>query len=327
VIRSTGTFASEGCSLVEARSQGGADAGSGVLLNSITVDVEDYFHTEAMRATAPRDQWDRMPTRVEQNTEQMFELFAAHGVRGTFFFLGWVAERFPGLVRRAVLLGHEIGCHSYWHRLVYRLSPEEFREDTKRAKVAVEDAGGKRVQGYRAPSFSLVRGTEWAADILAELGFRYDSSVCPINHDLYSNSGAPRLPHPIAAGALMEFPIATLSMHGRNFPVGGGGYLRMMPYSYTRWGLSHLNRNERFRAVLYTHPWEIDPEQPRLAASSRSRFRQYTGLKTTFGKLRRLLSEFHFAPICEVFAAELNAVLPTAPENSSSKQITQVLLP
>jgi len=276
-------------------------------LNSITVDVEDYFHTEAMGATIPREQWDRMPARIERNTERIFELFASRSVRGTFFFLGWVAERFPSLVRQAVRLGHEIGCHSYWHRLVYRLSSEEFWEDTKRAKQTLEDIAGTAVIGYRAPSFSLVHGTEWAQEILSELGFLYDSSVCPVNHDLYSNPNAPRTPHRIATGRLLEFPVATVSIGGRNFPVGGGGYLRILPYAYTRRGLSHLNRREGLRAVVYIHPWEIDPEQPRLPASARSRFRQYAGLSTTLRKLEHLLEDFRFAPIVDSFAAELGS--------------------
>lgn len=275
------------------------------MLNSITVDVEDYFQTEAMASAIPKEQWDRMPSRVVQNTERIFELLAAHGIRGTFFFVGWVAERFPDLVRQAARLGHELGCHSYWHRLVYRLSPEEFREDTKRAKSAVEDAAGIPVQGYRAPNFSMVEDTEWAQEILAALGFTYDSSVCPVHHDLYNNPHAPRLPHRIAGGALGEFPVATLSIAGRNFPVGGGGYLRMLPYAYTRLGLLHLNSREHFRAILYVHPWELDPEQPRIATRLRSRLRQYTGLRTTAGKLERLLGDFRFAPIAESFAAEV----------------------
>lgn len=281
-------------------------------LNSITVDVEDYFHTEAMAASVPREQWDRMPTRIERNTERIFELFAAHGVRGTFFFLGWVAERFPALVRQAVRLGHEIGCHSYWHRLIYRLSSAEFREDTKRAKQVLEDVSGTRVVGYRAPSFSLVKGTEAAEGTLCELGFLYDSSVCPVRHDLYGNPDAPRTPHRIASGGFLEIPVATISIGGRNFPVGGGGYLRILPYAFTRWGLSHLNRQEGLRAVVYIHPWEIDPQQPRIPASARSRFRQYTGLSTTFTKLGRLLNDFRFAPIAESFSAELadNSCVP-----------------
>jgi polysaccharide deacetylase family protein (PEP-CTERM system associated) len=290
-------------------------------LNSITVDVEDYFHTEAMGASVPRDLWDGMPTRIEKNTQRMFELFASHGVRGTFFFLGWVAERFPGLVREAARLGHELACHSYWHRLIYRLSPAEFREDTRKAKNAIEDAAGMSVVGYRAPSFSLVKGTEWAQEILAELGFLYDSSVCPVNHDLYSNPDAPRVPHRIAAGALLEFPVATLSAGGRNYPVGGGGYLRILPYAYTRWGLWRLNREEGSRAVVYLHPWEFDPHQPRLPASLRSRFRQYTGLGTTAGKLERLLEDFRFAPIVESFSLELRNTSWTGRETGFGERL------
>jgi polysaccharide deacetylase family protein (PEP-CTERM system associated) len=275
------------------------------LNNAISVDVEDYFHTEAMSETVPRSSWDRMPSRVEQNTKSLFELFAAYGVRGTFFFLGWVAERFPKLVREAVSLGHEIGCHSYWHRMVPRLSPEEFREDTRMAKEAIENAAGKRTIGYRAPSFSLLPGTEWAQEILADCGFLYDSSIYPVNHDLYSNSAMPRIPYTTASGRLLELPVATLSIAGNNFPIGGGGYLRILPYQYTRWGLSRVNRTEAMPAILYTHPWEIDPEQPRLAASARSRFRQYTNLTSTREKLKRLLAEFPFAPIAVSFATEL----------------------
>jgi len=259
----------------------------GGLLNSITVDVEDYFHTEAMTSAVTHVQWSELPTHVERNTERMLELFATYNVRGTFFFLGWVADRFPGVVRQAAQMGHEIACHSYWHRLLYRLTPAEFREDTKRAKAVIEDAGGTRVCGYRAPSFSLVKGTEWAPEILAELGFSYDSSICPIRHDLYDNADSPRLPRRIAGGALMEFPVATVAIVHHNFPVGGGGYLRILPYSYTRWGLSHLNRANKLRFIIYTHPWEIDANQPRLAATTRSRFRQYTGLRTTAHKLER----------------------------------------
>ena len=277
------------------------------LLNSITVDVEDYFHTEAMAAVVARDQWEGMPSRIERNTEQILELFAAHGVRGTFFFLGWVAEHFPRLVRQAVRLGHEVGCHSYWHRLIYRLSPAAFREDTRRAKHTIEDIAGTNVLGYRAPSFSLVKGTEWAHEILGELGFVYDSSVYPVKHDLYSNPDAPRKPHWIAGEGLLELPVATISVAGQNFPVGGGGYLRILPYAVTRWALSRLNEQEGFRAIVYFHPWEIDPEQPRIRASRSSRFRQYTGLSTTQQKLDRLLRDFRFGPIVEAFSAELPA--------------------
>jgi polysaccharide deacetylase family protein (PEP-CTERM system associated) len=293
----------------------------GALLNSITVDVEDYFHTEAMSSAVPRVEWRQQTTRVEKNTQRMFDLFAARGVRGTFFFLGWVAEKFPGLVREAAKLGHELGCHSYWHRLVYRLTPDEFREDTKRAKQVIEDAAGLRVLGYRAPSFSLVTGTAWALEILAELGFTYDSSVHPIRHDTYDNPEAPRHPSRIAGGALMEFPIATVAIAGHNFSVGGGAYLRILPYRYISWGLSRI-ASEKRSAVMYTHPWEIDPEQPRLRASARSRLRQYTGLRATADKLEKLMSDFRFAPIREVFSKELAGI--SSPELSPSELQTVI---
>ncbi|HEX2661455.1 MAG TPA: XrtA system polysaccharide deacetylase [Candidatus Acidoferrum sp.] len=294
----------------------------GTPTNCITVDVEDYFHTEAMAGTVRPDQWDQFPSRVEHNTRRIFELFQSHNVRGTFFFLGWVAERFPGLVREAVQLGHEIGCHSYWHRLVYRLTPEQFREDTERAKGAIEEAAGKRVLGYRAPSFSMVKGTEWAMEILGNLGFCYDSSIFPIKHDLYGNASAPRIPHLIADGRLIEFPVAALAVASHNFPVGGGGYFRILPYAYTRWGLRRLNGREKLRSVIYIHPWELDPEQPQLAAPARSRFRQYTGLQTTARKLERLLRDFHFAPIVEAFSGELRSSLSHT-ENLADREIAE----
>jgi polysaccharide deacetylase family protein (PEP-CTERM system associated) len=272
--------------------------------NGMSVDVEDYFQTEALSKAVPRDTWERMPSRVERNTQQLFDLFAAHNVQGTFFFLGWVAERYPALVRKAVGLGHEIGCHSYWHRPIFTLSAAEFREDTRRAKGVIEDACGVAVLGYRAPSFSLTPGTEWAIEILAEAGFAYDSSVHPVVHDLYDNRHAPRHPYQFAGTSLREIPISTIPMGARNLPFAGGGYFRMLPYAYVRWALHRANRVEKQPAVFYIHPWEIDPEQPRLAPSLRSRFRQYTGLRKTVKRLERLLVDFSFAPIREAFSLE-----------------------
>jgi polysaccharide deacetylase family protein (PEP-CTERM system associated) len=269
--------------------------------NAISVDVEDYFHTEAMSKVVSRSNWEQMPSRVRQNTERLFQLFADHNVRGTFFFLGWVAERYPELVRRANQLGHEIACHSYWHRPIYTLSPSEFREDLRRAKAAIEDAAGTRVAGYRAPSFSMTQGTEWASDILAENGFVYDSSVHPIAHDLYDNRRAQRFPYQVAGTSLVQIPISTLRFGSRNLPFAGGGYFRSLPYPCVRWAIKRFNRTERKPAVFYIHPWEIDPEQPRLPASGRSRLRQYNGLDTTIAKLSQMLKEFSFAPIGEVF--------------------------
>lgn len=272
------------------------------LTNGMSVDVEDYFQTEAMSKTVPRSMWDHMPSRVERNTEQLFELFAANNVRSTFFFLGWVAERYPNLVRQARVLGHEIGCHSYWHRPIYTLSPAEFREDTYRAKCVIEDAAEIRIMGYRAPSFSLISGTEWAVDILAETGFTYDSSVHPIAHDLYDNRDAPRHPHRFTSASLLEIPISTIRLGRKNLPFGGGGYFRILPYSYIRWAMQRVNRVEGRPAVFYMHPWEIDPEQPRLVTSRLSSFRQYNGLGKTMKLLERLLKDFSFAPISEVFS-------------------------
>lgn len=271
------------------------------MTNALTIDVEDYFHTEAASGAVSRDQWAEQPSRVESSTLALFELFDRYSVKTTLFFLGWVAERFPSLVREAVAAGHEIACHSYWHRAVFRLTPEEFREDTKRAKAVIEDAGSSPVLGYRAPSFSMVPGTEWAHEILAELGFLYDSSVNPIRHDFYSNANAPRRPYQLAGGALWELPIATVRMGGQNLPMGGGAYLRIFPLWYTRWGLERINAVESSPAMFYLHPWEIDPGQPRLPLSTRSRLRQYTNLRLTHKKLEALLGAFRFAPALAAF--------------------------
>lgn len=280
---------------------------------SFTVDVEDYFQTEAMARVVTREQWDRMPSRVEQSTDRILEILSRSGAHGTFFFLGWVAQRYPKLVRRVADCGHEIACHSYWHRLVYKLSPEEFRDDTKLAKDVIQDACGREVVGYRAPCFSFTRGTEWAHEILAELGFRYSSSICPVKHDIYDNSTAPSSPHVVASGKLVELPIPTLPVAGVNTAAGGGGYLRLAPYWYTSWAVKRIHRVRKYM-IVYVHPWELDPDQPRLPAESRSRFRQYTGLRSMAGKLDRLLRSFAFVPIVDLCPSEWG----TPPDNSMS---------
>jgi polysaccharide deacetylase family protein (PEP-CTERM system associated) len=279
--------------------------------NALTIDVEDYFHTEAASGAVGREAWDIQPSRVEASTFALLELFDRHGVKATLFFLGWVAERFPELVREAVAAGHEIGCHSYWHRAVFRLTPTEFREDTARAKGEIEAAGSCPVMGYRAPSFSMVPGTDWAISILAELGFLYDSSVNPIRHDFYSNAGAPRKLHRVADGKLWELPIATVRIGGQNLPMGGGAYLRIFPLWYMRWGLKQINQ-EGSPAMFYLHPWEIDPDQPRLPLGAKSRLRQYTNLRNMHTKLEALLSEFKFAPAVVAFP-ELGGAASSAP--------------
>lgn len=269
--------------------------------NAFTVDVEDYFHTEAMTQIVPRKSWCSVPSRVETNTRRIFEILQRHGVRATFFFLGWVAERFPNLVREAAELGHEIGCHSYWHRPVFSLTPSQFKDDTLRSKQVIEDAVGTPIVGYRAPSFSILASTSWAFDILAELGFLYDSSTHPVSHDIYGNPSAPRTPFLTGAGNLAEFPITTLRFLSRNYPFAGGGYFRTLPYLCVKKGFELVNKSEHMNAIFYIHPWELDSNQPRLQAQLRSRIRQYIGLSSTARKLERLLSDFQFVSIRDLY--------------------------
>jgi polysaccharide deacetylase family protein (PEP-CTERM system associated) len=266
------------------------------LTNALSVDVEDYFQTEAMTAVAPRDRWSSFPSHVEANTRALYELFAQYKVCATFFFVGWVAERFPGLVRQACELGHEVGCHSYWHRPVSALDPEEFREDTYRAKSVIESAAGAAVRGYRAPSFSISSAASWAYGILEGLGFQYDSSLNPVRHPFYGNHSAPRGPFRVC-GNLLELPIATWRVLGQNIPVGGGAYLRIFPYQLMKSGISSINQCEGRPAVLYLHPWEIDNTQPRLPARLTSRLRQYTGLTRMKAKLEHLLQQFRLGTV------------------------------
>jgi len=273
------------------------------VVNALSVDIEDYFHAEALAAAAPRESWDQLESRVDRNTKRVLELFSRAGVQGTFFVLGWVAERHPGLVREIRSAGHEVACHSYWHRLIYRLTPEEFREDTRKAKSVIEDAIGEPIHGYRAPSFSIVQRSFWALEILAELGFRYDSSVFPIHHDLYGVPGFSRVPcvHTCANGArILEFPLSTFRMGSLNFPVGGGGYLRIFPSFFTQYGFERLNRREQIPVMVYFHPWEVDPGQPRMNVKAKSRFRHYTNLGSMERRIAGLIGRYSFAPIVKL---------------------------
>jgi polysaccharide deacetylase family protein (PEP-CTERM system associated) len=256
-----------------------------------SVDVEDYFHVEAFARVVDRSSWDAYPRRVEDNTARLLDLLEKQGISATFFVLGWVAERSPGLVRRIAAAGHELACHSYWHRLVYQLDRAEFREDTRRAKDTVEQAGGAPVHGYRAPSYSITENSLWALEVLVELGFRYDSSIFPIRHDTYGIPGAPRAPFrtPTPSGPILEFPLTTFRAGNQNLPVGGGGYLRIFPFWYTRLGIRRA-QGQGVPLILYVHPWEIDPGQPRIAAGLKSRFRHYTNLARTNERLERLCS-------------------------------------
>ena len=260
--------------------------------NVLSVDVEDYFQVEAFAGIVDRSQWDSYPSRVEANTHRLLDLFDETGVKATCFILGWVAERQPKLVAEIVRRGHEPACHSYWHRLIFRLSPQEFREDTLRAKNCIEQAAGAPVYGYRAPTFSITEKSSWAPEVLTELGFRYDSSIFPVKHDTYGVPGAPRGPFSIEtpSGPLNEYPMSTFRFwKSPNMPVAGGGYLRIFPDWYTSVGV-HRAWKEGLPVITYVHPWEVDPDQPRLNAGLKSRLRHYTNLAKTAGRLRKLLA-------------------------------------
>jgi polysaccharide deacetylase family protein (PEP-CTERM system associated) len=270
------------------------------ITNALTVDVEDYFHVSALAGAIQRDTWDSRESRVEGNVRRLLALFDETGARGTFFVLGWVAERYPELVREIARRGHEIACHGFSHRLVYEQPPREFHEETLRAKKLLEDVTGAAVLGYRAASYSIVRRSLWALDTLVELGFAYDSSIFPVRHDRYGIPDAERSPHRLATPggkAIVEWPLSTARAFGLKLPVSGGGYFRLLPYWLTRWGLKSINQREARPFIFYLHPWEIDPEQPRVAAGPLSRFRHYTNLEKCEGRLRRLLREFRFGTV------------------------------
>lgn len=278
---------------------GGALAGGpgASIPNALTVDVEDYFHVAALAPSIPRETWASREPRVVANTQRLLAILGQFGVRGTFFILGWVAERYPQLVRDIAACGHEIACHGFSHRLVYEQSPEEFYEETRRAKNLLEDISGSAVHGYRAASYSIVRKSLWALDILADLGFVYDSSIFPVRHDRYGIPDAERVPHRMSTPkgkSIVEWPLATARILGMRLPVAGGGYFRLLPYRLSRWGLASINRREMRPFIFYLHPWEIDPAQPRVSATWLSRFRHYTNLEKCEERLRRLLSEFRF---------------------------------
>jgi len=268
--------------------------------------VEDYFQVSAFEGFVHRDQWDSLESRVTRNTERLLEIFAEHGTVGTFFVLGWVARRYPGLVRQIAAAGHELASHSYAHRLVYQLTPSEFREDLLQAKHAIEDAAGVAVRGYRAPSYSITRRSLWALDVLLEEGYEYDASIFPIHHDRYGIPDAPRHAYQITGqqGALWELPGSTTQLVGHNLPIAGGGYFRLLPYAWTRYGIRAVNARERKPVIFYLHPWEIDPDQPRLRASVLSQVRHYRNLHKTEPRLRRLLRDFRFSTIAALLHRE-----------------------
>jgi polysaccharide deacetylase family protein (PEP-CTERM system associated) len=278
------------------------ETGTQPIVNAMTIDVEDYFHVSAFEGSVQRSSWDSLESRVVRNTDRLLELLARANVQATFFVLGWVAERYPALVRRIAEAGHEIGSHGFGHRLVYNQSPMEFREDLQRSRAVISDAASVALDGYRAPSFSITPRSLWALDVIREVGFTYDASVFPIRHDRYGLPSAPRHFHALKqeAGILWECPASTVRVAGTNLPIAGGGYFRLLPYAWTRWGIAHLNRYEHRAAIFYLHPWEIDPDQPRMPASYLSRVRHYTNLRKTEERLLRLLRDFRFATLGQV---------------------------
>ncbi len=271
------------------------------MLNVLSIDVEEYFHPAEVGISA--SQWSSLPSRIEFEIENVLQLLDKHSVTATFFILGWIAEHHPRVVRKIAGAGHEIGCHSHLHRLIYNLSPEEFMEDTEQACRAIEDACGIAPQAYRAPSFSVTARSMWALEILAENGFTRDSSIYPIVHDRYGIPGFGRHAQVLdtPAGPIQEIPVATVTLSKRQVtPVGGGGYLRLLPYRYTAAGIRRINEEEGQPACIYFHPWELDPDQPRLASGMVSRARTYRGLAGMAQKLDRLMGEFTFSSMSAV---------------------------
>ncbi len=275
---------------------------SKIMLNAFTIDVEDYFQVGAFQRTIPMSDWDKWELRVCVNTEKILQVLDEAGVKGTFFILGWIAERAPQLVKHIAACGHTVASHGYWHQLVYSQTEAEFREDVRTTRKMLQDLSGQAVVSYRAPSFSITKKTLWAHRVLVEEGYWYDSSVFPIHHDLHGNPDAPTQIHRIEteSGPLLEFPPAVVKVFGQNIPTGGGGYFRLFPFAITKRMLQSINAAGN-PFVFYLHPWEIDPAQPRVpGAPLKSRFRHYLNLKRTAPRLKRLLQTFSFAPMEEV---------------------------
>jgi polysaccharide deacetylase family protein (PEP-CTERM system associated) len=274
--------------------------------NALTVDVEDYFQVAAFSGVLSRADWDSAESRVERNTHALLELFAEFDRKATFFVLGWVAERHPDLIRKIQAQGHEIASHGYSHELIYNQTPAEFRAETERARKLLQDITQGPVLGYRAASYSITRESLWALEILAEVGFEYDSSIFPIRHDRYGLPGAPTEPHRAllpSGRTLVEFPISTVRVGPLRLPVSGGGYFRLYPYAVSRMLAERKLRRSGRPFVFYLHPWEIDPDQPRIRAGALSRFRHYNNLDRCELRLRRLLADFEFSTMTESLAA------------------------
>ena len=271
------------------------------ITNALSIDVEDYFQVSAFDAQVSRAAWDSLPCRIERNVDRLLDLLQRHDARATFFTLGWIAHRYPDLVRRIADAGHEVASHGYAHRRATEQVPHEFYEDIVRAKRLLEDIAGQPVQGYRAPSFSISNRNLWTFDCIARAGYRYSSSVYPVRHDHYGMPDAPRFAHRLSNG-LIEVPLTTARLFGVNLPAAGGGYFRLAPYRLSRWAIERVNRIERRPAIFYLHPWELDPEQPRVdGAPLLSRFRHYLNLGKTESRLTRLLGDFRWDRVDRAF--------------------------
>ncbi len=281
-------------------------AADGAIINALTIDVEDYFQVSAFAAHVPRATWDSLPCRVEGNVDRILQLLSDADVRATFFTLGWVAERYPVLLRRIVDEGHELASHGYEHLRATDQGYGQFLADIRLAKAVLEDLTGERVQGYRAPSFSVGPANPWAFDCIAEAGYRYSSSIYPIRHDHYGAPDSPRFAHKIRPD-LLEVPVTTTRMLNANWPAGGGGYFRLFPYSVSRWSLRRVNGVDGQPAMFYFHPWELDPEQPRVEGpGAKARFRHYLNLRKMDPRLRRLLADFRWDRVDRIFLSDGN---------------------
>jgi polysaccharide deacetylase family protein (PEP-CTERM system associated) len=270
------------------------------MCNALTIDVEDYFHVSALAPYIARSEWDSRECRIEPNIERILAMLEDYGARATFFTLGWVAERYPAMLRRIVDNGHELASHGFAHKRASEQSQEAFFSDIQLAKIVLEDIAGVEVRGYRAPSFSIEYANGWAFDCIERAGYRYSSSIYPIRHDHYGTPDAPRFAHDVREG-LLEVPVTTTRLFGRNWPAGGGGYFRLLPYTVSRWLLRRVNRVDQQPAIFYFHPWEIDPTQPRVPGIDRkARFRHYINLHRMEGRLRQLLFDFEWGRVDEV---------------------------
>ncbi len=274
--------------------------------NALTIDVEDYFQVAALAEAVDRKDWHDMEYRVEANTDRLLSVLGDHNTKATFFTLGWVAEKSPALVRRIHDAGHEVASHGYSHQLIYKQTPEVFREETRRSRAILEDIIGEPVTGYRAASYSITAQSRWALDILCEEGFTWDSSIFPVHHDRYGMPGTPRWPHRLKTdngSEIAEFPLSTLKLPGYTLPIAGGGYFRLFPYWFSQWGLGSINRMGK-PFVFYLHPWEIDPGQPRLDVKWFSRFRHYNNLEVCEQRLVNLLKRFRFTTMSDVLVEQ-----------------------